>query len=97
MNAHIMRIIDLKEQTVPVTATIKRKRPVNLTLSVCLVAQAKTYTTNLSETMEALLTEFVSQQVQAQHNRQQLANTCVSDWNAVHACVGSFADEHIHL
>jgi antitoxin CcdA len=92
-----MRTNDLKEQAMPVTATPKRKRPVNLTLNVGLVAQAKTYTNNLSETMEVLLTEFVAQQAQAQHNRQKLANTCVSDWNALHARVGSFADEHVNL
>lgn len=81
----------------PTASTLKRKRPVNLTLSVGLVAQAKSYTNNLSETMEALLAEFVAQQAQAQHDRAQLANTCVSDWNAVHARVGSFADEHVNL
>lgn len=77
--------------------TLQRKRPVNLTLSAGLVAQAKTYTNNLSETMEVLLTEFVAKQAQAQHNRQQLTKTCVSDWNAVYAHVGSFADEHVNL
>lgn len=81
----------------PVAATLKRKRPVNLTLSVGLVAQAKAYTNNLSETMEALLAEFVAQQAQAQHDRKQVTDTCVADWNAVHARVGSFADEHVNL
>jgi len=81
----------------PVATTTKRKRPVNLTLSVSLVAQAKTYTSNLSETMEALLAEFVAQQVRTQDERKQVANTCVSDWNTVHARVGSFADEHVKL
>lgn len=74
-----------------------RKRPVNLMLNESLVAQAKTYTSNLSATMEFLLAEFVSQQQQAQHSRQQLADACVADWNAVHASVGSFADEHVSL
>ena len=73
-----------------------RKRPVNLMLNESLVLQAKTYTNNLSATMEALLAEFVLQQ-QAQHGRQQLAYACVADWNAVHASVGSFADEHVSL
>ena len=81
----------------PVTATSKRKRPINLTLRVGLAAQAKTYTNNLSETMETLLAEFVAQQAGAQNDRKQAANTCVSDWNAVHARVGSFADEHVNL
>ena len=39
-----------------------RKRPVNLTLNEALVAQAKTYTPNLSATMESLLAEFVARQ-----------------------------------
>ncbi|OIN90584.1 MAG: hypothetical protein AUJ20_13930 [Comamonadaceae bacterium CG1_02_60_18] len=74
-----------------------RKRPVNLTLNENLVAQAKAYTSNLSATMEALLADFVLQQQLAQRSRQQLAQTCVADWNAVAASVGSFADEHVNL
>ncbi|PIY27891.1 MAG: hypothetical protein CO105_07755 [Comamonadaceae bacterium CG_4_9_14_3_um_filter_60_33] len=81
----------------PVATNLKRKRPVNLTLSVGLVAQAKTYTNNLSETIESLLAEFVAQQARAQHDHRQAIDTCVSDWNAVHARVGSFADEHVNL
>lgn len=79
------------------SATNVRKRPVNLTLSEGLVAQAKTYTNNLSATMESLLTEYVASQQQAQLAHQQMADACVADWNAVHAAVGSFADEHSTL
>ena len=74
-----------------------RKRPVNLTLNEALVAQAKTYTSNLSATMEALLADYVASQQQAQCSRQQWADTCAADWNAVYASVGSFADEHTTL
>jgi antitoxin CcdA len=74
-----------------------RKRPVNLTLNEALVAQAKAYTSNLSATMEALLSDFVVSQQQLQRSRRQLADTCAADWNAVHAAVGSFADEHTTL
>ena len=74
-----------------------RKRPVNLTLNEALVAQAKAYTSNLSATMESLLADFVTSQQQAQRSRQQMADTCADDWNAVHAAVGSFADEHSTL
>lgn len=81
----------------PALVEPSRKRPVNLTLNEALVAQAKAYTNNLSATMEALLAEFVASQQQAQRSRQQLADTCASDWNAVHAAVGSFADEHSTL
>ncbi len=78
------------------TATV-RKRPVNLTLNEALVAQAKTYTNNLSATMEALLEGYVASQQLAHQTRQQLADTCAADWNALHASVGSFADEHTTL
>ena len=81
----------------PATSTQTRKRPVNLTLSVALVAQAKTYTSNLSATMESLLADFVDQQKQGQASRQAMANACAADWNAVHVATGSFADEHSTL
>lgn len=74
-----------------------RKRPVNLTLNEGLVEEARNFTTNLSATMESLLAEFVAAQQQAQVSRQQQADTCAADWNAVHAAVGSFADEHSTL
>ena len=74
------------------------KRPVNLTPNEALVAhQAKTYADNLSATMEALLTHFVAEQAQALATQQQWASTCADDWNAVHASLGSFADEHSTL
>ncbi|HSV53914.1 MAG TPA: type II toxin-antitoxin system CcdA family antitoxin [Burkholderiaceae bacterium] len=74
-----------------------RKRPVNLTLSESLVAEAKAYTSNLSATMETLLAGYVASQQQARLSRQQMADTCAADWNAVHEAVGSFADEHSTL
>lgn len=79
------------------TVAPTRKRPVNLTLSESLVSQAKSYTSNLSATMESLLAEFVARQQQAHLTRQQMADACAADWNAVHAAVGSFADEHSTL
>ena len=79
------------------TPTSTRKRPVNLTLSEGLVAQAKTYTDNLSATMDTLLASYVASEQQARLNRQSLADACADDWNAVHAAVGSFADEHSTL
>ena len=79
------------------TTAASRKRAVNLTLNEGLVEQAKTYTSNLSATMEALLTEYVARQQQTKVTRQQQADICAADWNAVHAAVGSFADEHSTL
>ncbi len=81
----------------PATPTTTRKRAVNLTLNESLVAQAKTYTSNLSATMEALLADYVATQHQARAARQQQADRCAADWNAVHAVIGSFADEHSTL
>lgn len=78
-------------------AASNRKRPVNLTMNEALVAQAKSYTSNLSATVESLLAEFVDQQQKAQRDRQQMADVCAADWNAVYAAVGSFADEHSTL
>lgn len=77
--------------------TSSRKRPVNLTMNEALVAQAKTFTDNLSATMESLLADFVAAQQVAQRDRQRAADTCADDWNAVHASIGSFADEHSTL
>ena len=77
--------------------TSKRKRAVNLTLNESLVAQARTYTSNLSATLETLLTNYVAEQQLSHASRQQMANACAADWNAVHASVGSFADEHSTL
>jgi post-segregation antitoxin (ccd killing protein) len=79
------------------STTATRKRAVNLTLNEALVAEAKAYTTNLSATMEELLAAYVAQQQQARMSRQQVADACAADWNALSASVGSFADEHSTL
>ncbi|MBC7602909.1 MAG: type II toxin-antitoxin system CcdA family antitoxin [Ramlibacter sp.] len=83
--------------SVPASVSSARKRPVNLTLNEHLVAQAKSYTSNLSATIESLLADYVSAQHQARLSRQQMADACASDWNAVHDAVGSFADGHSTL
>jgi len=74
-----------------------RKRPVNLTLSESLVTDLKNYTSNLSATAEELLTAYVVAQKQERLGRQQQADQAVAGWNAVHADLGSFADEHATL
>ncbi len=74
-----------------------RKRPVNLTLNADLVEQAKTYSANLSATVETLLTQFIVSQQNAQRCRQQEADACSAQWNAFNGAVGSFADEHTTL
>ena len=74
-----------------------RKRPVNLTIDETLVMQARAYTNNLSATIESLLAEFGVAKQNAQRDRQRGADGCAADWNAVHASIGSFADEHSTL
>lgn len=49
-----MRISFLKSFKVGTSVTSTRKLPVNLTINEALVAQAKTFTNNLSATMESL-------------------------------------------
>ena len=78
-------------------ATTQKKRAVNLTLNAELVAQAKTFTGNLSATMETLLADYVALQQQARLSRQQVADACAEYWNEVLAAEGSFADEHSTL
>ncbi len=80
-----------------VSTASSRKRPVNLTLNEGLVAQARTYTDNLSATMESLLAQFVTGQQQVRQSRQRMADACAADWNAVHDAVGSFADDYSTL
>jgi post-segregation antitoxin (ccd killing protein) len=74
-----------------------KKRAVNLTLNEGLVAQAKMYTSNLSATMEVLLTDFVLTQQRESLNHRKAADSCADSWNALHASIGSFADEHSTL
>lgn len=71
-----------------------RKRPVNLTLNEVLVERARRYTDNLSATLESLLTEYVARQEHAQALREQAAQRCCQDWNALHDRIGSLANEH---
>ena len=74
-----------------------RKRAVNVTLTESLVAQARTYTGNLSATIEELLAVYVVEQQQAGADRRRLADRSAADWNAVNDKLGSFADEHSTL
>ena len=80
-----------------ISSPSSRKRPVNLTLSEGLIAELKGYTSNLSATAEELLAAYVVEQKQARSNRQQQADQTVASWNALHAQIGSFADEHSTL
>ena len=52
---------------------------------------------DLSAIRKALLVDHAAMQQQARSASQQEANSCASDWNAAHAAIGSFADEHSTL
>jgi post-segregation antitoxin (ccd killing protein) len=95
--AHNMRILLSGDSKMEISTASTRKRPVNLTINETLVAQARAYTHNLSATMESLLAEFVLAQQNGQRDHQRAADACASDWNAVHAAIGSFADGHSTL
>lgn len=69
-----------------------RKRPVNLTLSEHLVAQAKGKTDNLSAVVKSLLADYV-----AQHQDQRQAESTARAWNNFNEQSGSFADEYSTL
>ena len=79
------------------TISTSRKRPVNLTLNEGLVTQAKSYTNNLSATMEMLLAEYIAAQQKSQLTRRQRADACAEEWNNFLTDHGSFAEEYNRL
>lgn len=74
-----------------------RKRPVNLTLSEDLVAEAKGVTDNLSGVVEALLAEFVSKERERRSGVAEEARATAALWNEFEERNGSFADAHSTL
>lgn len=74
-----------------------RKRPVNLTLTEDLVAQARQLTPNLSGVVEMLLTEFVAQEQKRRREHAQKVAATVAAWNAFGEQHGEFSDEYSTL
>jgi antitoxin CcdA len=74
-----------------------RKRPVNLTLSEELVAEAKSITRNLSGVVESLLADFVSKERERRMGVVEEAQATVALWNEFGERNGSFADDHSTL
>jgi antitoxin CcdA len=74
-----------------------RKRPVNLTLSEELVAEAKGLTRNLSGVVESLLADFVTKERGRRRGVVEEARATVALWNEFGERNGSFADEHSTL
>lgn len=73
------------------------KRPVNLTLNEDLVAQARAVTDNLSAVVEALLADYVAQELQRRAAAANVVRETVAVWNRFADEQGSFADEHSTL
>ena len=80
-----------------ITSSASRKRPVNLTLSDDVVQQARSFSSNLSGVVEALLADYVRQQTQARQTRRQEAALTAQAWNDFNDATGSFADQHSTL
>jgi antitoxin CcdA len=79
------------------SARSARKRPVNLTLSEDLVAEAKGVTDNLSGIVESLLGEFLSKERERRAGMAENARASATLWNDFADRNGSFADEYSTL
>ena len=77
--------------------TLIRKRPVNLSLSEDLLAEAKSMTDNLSAVVEALLVDYIAKQHHEREQVQQNADAVAIAWNSFNERNGSFADEYSTL
>jgi antitoxin CcdA len=84
-------------RTSPSASRSTHKRAVNLTLSEALVDQTKLYSSNLSATVEILLTNYVSEQSKISQQKIQTAQRQSTQWNLINAQLGSFADEYSNL
>jgi antitoxin CcdA len=73
------------------------KRPINLTLDVRLVKQARDTTDNLSGLVEQLLAGFISSEQHEKMARSQAAEKTAMLWNKFNANSGSIADEYSTL
>jgi antitoxin CcdA len=81
---------DLMKQA---TNSQSSKRPFNLLLSDNTVQQARSFTNNLSATVDALLADYVAKQNEQRQARQNQCDAVAEAWNSFHAEKGSFADD----
>ncbi|MHB1303836.1 MAG: type II toxin-antitoxin system CcdA family antitoxin [Acidiphilium sp.] len=70
-----------------------RKRPINLSMNENLVHQARSYTKNLSATLETLLGEFVDREARRRHDEDAAIDRVIDDLNAFHHRHGLLSDE----
>ena len=77
--------------------TSAHQRPVNLTLNVDLVQRARLLTGNLSNLVETLLAQFVSEATEEQRRRKHAVRESVAVWNQFSDEHGSIADDYSTL
>jgi antitoxin CcdA len=77
----------------PVISHPSRKRPFNLMLNESTVKQARSFTNNLSSTVEMLLADYVAKQNEELLAKQQLGDAVAEAWNKFHATHDAFADD----
>lgn len=70
-----------------------RKRPINLSMNENLVHQARSYTKNLSATLETLLGEFVDREARRRRDEDAAIDRVIDDLNAFHRSHGLLSDE----
>ncbi len=74
-----------------------RKRPVNVSLNEDLVRQARSYTSNLSGTVEELLENFVEREAALRQSEDAALGELIDAMNAFHLKHGLLSDEFEQL
>jgi post-segregation antitoxin (ccd killing protein) len=73
------------------------KKPVNMTLSVDLVREARRLTHNLSETVEALLAAHVTAEMRKREDKEHLIDETIRALNEHEAKYGTWGEEYSTL
>lgn len=72
-----------------------QKRPVTMLLDEDLVRRAESLTGNLSDRVEKLLTDYVTQEERDRDERDRRLDAVIAAWNEFDALHGSFADQYL--
>ncbi|RJF81305.1 hypothetical protein D3877_14030 [Azospirillum cavernae] len=72
-----------------------QKRPVTVLLDEDLVRRAESLTGNLSDRVEKLLTDYVTQEERDRDERDRRLDAVIATWNEFDAIHGSFADQYL--
>jgi antitoxin CcdA len=73
------------------------KRAVNLSLNEDLITQVRGITDNVSEVVESLLADFLTQEKGRRAAEAKALKEAIQTWNTFAEKHGSFADEHSTL